>query len=60
MIGREALRGFLQIGFFVGGLGVFMALALPTDSPEYVVSVCSASIGLLLIVAVIVVARFTR
>ena len=48
---RNMLRGFLQIGFFVGGGGFLLALAHPKDSPEFVVSVCSGVIGLTLVVA---------
>ena len=56
----EAIRGFLQIGVFVGAGGWLLALMLPPDSPEFVVSVCSGIIGTILIVAAIVLARVMR
>ncbi|PJF23143.1 MAG: hypothetical protein CUN56_02460 [Phototrophicales bacterium] len=50
---RESLRGFLQIAFFLVLAGICSALAVPKDSPEFVVSVCSSVIGILLLVAVV-------
>lgn len=53
----DALRGFLGLGFLVGGCGLIMALGQPPDSPQFVLSVCSAALGIALIIGVIVVAR---
>lgn len=57
---RDALRGFLQIGIFVGVGGLLLAFVQPPDSPEFVVSVCGAVMGLLLVVGVVVATRFMR
>lgn len=57
---RSILQGFLQIGVFVGGGGFLLALAHPPDTPEFVASVCSGGIGLVLIVGAIVVSRILR
>lgn len=57
---RELLRGFLQIGVFVGGGGFLLAFFTPRDSAEYVVSVCSGVIGTLLILAVVGLSRLMR
>lgn len=52
------MRGFLQIGFFVGGGGVLLAFIHPPDSAEFVVSVISAVIGLTLVIGVVAVSYF--
>jgi hypothetical protein len=57
---RDALRGFLQIGVFIGGSGFLLALAQAKDSPEFIVSICSGFIGLALVIAVIIVQRMTQ
>ena len=54
---RNALRGFLQIGIFIGGTGLVLAFIEPRDSPEFVLSVCSAAMGAVLVVAVAVMIR---
>ncbi len=54
------LRGFLQIGIFVGGGGFLLALAHPSDSAEFVVSILSGIIGLILVIGVIAVSYFFR
>ncbi len=54
---RNALRGFLQIGIFIGGTGLVLAFIEPRDSPEFVLSVCSAAMGAALVVAVAVMIR---
>lgn len=53
---RRLLGGFLQIGIFVGGGGFLLAWMQPSDSPEYVVSVCSGVVGLILTLATLVLA----
>jgi hypothetical protein len=50
----EALRGFLGIGIFIGGCGLLMVFMQPAGSAEYVASVCSAAIGGVLVLAVVV------
>jgi sugar phosphate permease len=57
---HEHLRGFLQIGFFVGGGGFLLALAHPADTPEFVASVCSGIIGLTLVLGVVGVSWWLR
>ncbi len=57
---RRMLRGFLQIGIFVGVGGFLLALAHPPDSPEFVVSVCSGVIGLTLMIAASVTSYLLR
>lgn len=57
---REALEGFLRIGVFIAGAGICSALMLPRDSGEFVVSVCSSMIGLLLIAGVVVAFRMAK
>lgn len=57
----EVLRGFLRIGVLVGGCGLVMALVQPRGSAEFVLSVCSALIGGVLILGVVILTRwFTR
>ncbi len=46
----DALRAFLRIGMFLGVGGLLLALVNPTDSGEFVVSVCSAVMGGILVV----------
>ena len=57
---RRMLRGFLQIGIFVGVGGFLLALANSPDSPEFVASVCSGVIGLTLVIAVSVTSILLR
>lgn len=54
------LRGFLQIGIFVGGGGFLLALAHPPNTPEFVVSVLSGILGLLLIIGVVIASYIFR
>jgi hypothetical protein len=57
---RNALQGLLAIGIFVGGGGLFLAFFQPQDSPEFVVSLCSVSIGLALIGLALILNRLFR
>lgn len=57
---REALKGFLQIGAFIGVTGLLLALVQPPDSGEFVVSVCSAMIGGVLMAAAAIMIRLSR
>ncbi len=56
----EALRGFLRIGMFIGGCGLLMALIEPRNSPEFVLSLCSALMGGTLVIAVAIAVRRSR
>lgn len=56
----EILKGFLRIGIFIGLAGIIMAFLQPPDSAEFVLSVCSGIIGLLLVMGVVLVYRLTR
>jgi hypothetical protein len=53
----EILRGFARIGIFVGVGGLLLLLVEPRNSPEWVVSLCSALIGGALMLAVVIVSR---
>lgn len=55
---HEVLRGFLRIGIFVGVCGLIMALMQPRDSAGFVLSVCSALIGGVLILGVVILTRW--
>ena len=57
---QDALRGFLRIGMFIGVTGLILALIEPRDSAEFVLSVCSAAMGAVLVVAVSVMIRLGR
>ena len=50
---KEILKGFARIGFFVGGGGLILLFLEPRDSPQWIVSLCSAFIGGVLILSVI-------
>jgi hypothetical protein len=56
----DALRGFLQLGFFVGGCGLIMVFFQPPKSAEFVLSVCSAVMGFSLVAAAIFIGRRLR
>jgi drug/metabolite transporter (DMT)-like permease len=56
----EVLRGFFRIGAFIGVCGLLLALTEPVNSGEFVASVCSALMGLTLMLAVAVVVRLSR
>jgi hypothetical protein len=60
LIDREALKGFARLGFFVGGLGLLLTFIEPRNSPEFVVSVCSAAMGGLLLVFVLIFMRLGK
>jgi len=59
-MGRDVLKSFARIGFFVGGCGLILMLIEPRSSPEFVVSVCNTAIGLTLVIGVIVVSRWVN
>jgi hypothetical protein len=57
---RDALIGFLRLGIFLGGCGLLMVFMQPPNSPELVVSACTAAMGISLLVGVAVLWRFMR
>ena len=57
---REVLKGFARIGFFVGGGGLILLFFEPHNSPEWVISLCSAIIGVVLIVGVALLSRLQK
>lgn len=57
---RDALRGFLQVALLVGGGGFVLAFFQPRDSAEFVVSICSGIVGVMLLLGVLVLGRITR
>ncbi len=56
----EVLKNFLRIGVFVGGCGLVLALTQTPGTAEFVLSVCSALIGLALIVGVLLISRLVK
>ncbi len=52
---KEVLKGFLRIAILVGGGGLALLFLEPRNSPEWVVSACSALIGGALLLGVILV-----
>lgn len=50
---REGLRGLLQFGFFITGLSACSLLFQPRDSGEFVLSVCSLGMGLLILLVAV-------
>lgn len=57
---HEILKGFLRIGFFIGGCSFLLIFVQPPNSPEFVLSICSTLIGLTLILGVVVLMRIGR
>ena len=56
----EVLKGFLRIGVLVGGCGLVLAVTQPPGTAEFVLSVCSALIGLALVISALLVSRWLR
>lgn len=56
----EMLKGFLRIGMFVGVIGALMVPLQPAGSAELYLSLCSAGIGLFLILGVVIVMRLMK
>lgn len=54
---RDALQGFLRLGMWVAVCGLVMIFLQPPGSAGFVLSVCSAGIGLAIIAGVIVALR---
>lgn len=57
---RESLKGFIQIGVFIALGGGCSALAAPRDSGEFVVSICSTAVGLLILLGSVAAFRLLR
>jgi hypothetical protein len=60
MFDRETLRGILSLGFLLGVCGGGMAFVQPPGSDEFVLSVCSAAIGLAVVGLAVIVSRIGR
>lgn len=56
----EALRAFFRFGVWITVVALILVFAVPRDSAEFVVSVCSLSTGLALLGLVTLVSRITR
>jgi len=56
----EAIKGFVRIGFFVGGGGLVLLFLEPRSSPEWVVSLCSTLLGGVLIIGAVIAVRFLK
>ncbi len=56
----DILKGFARIGIFVGGGGLVLLFLEPHNSPEYVVSLCSAILGGLLLLGVVIIGRWMQ
>lgn len=56
----DLLKAFFRSGVFIILVSVLMVLALPRDSAEFVISICSLTIGLALVGLVILVSRLAR
>jgi hypothetical protein len=56
----EVLKGFARIGFFVGGGGLVMLFFQPRNSPEWVISLCSALIGGTIILGTVALSRWMK
>jgi hypothetical protein len=54
----EFLRAFFRAGVFIAGVSLLLVFASERSSAEFVVSVCSLMIGLLLMGLVTLAARF--
>ena len=56
----DSIRGYLQVGFFVGGCGLLMLFLQPPGSGEFILSLCSAIMGLGLVAGVIAFKRWAQ
>ncbi len=54
---QNLYRGLLPIGMFISVCSIIMLFVQPPNSAEYVISFCSAIIGGLLIIAVLMVGQ---
>lgn len=56
----EILRNFFRIGAFIGLCGFALIFFQPRNSPEFVLSVCSALIGGALMLGVVLIMSLSR
>ncbi|MBN1964560.1 MAG: hypothetical protein JW910_07925 [Anaerolineae bacterium] len=56
----QVVQGFLRLGVMIGVCGFIMIFFQPRDSAEFVLSVCSAALGGLLVVLAVIVMRRLR
>jgi len=59
-MGSDALAGFLRLGIFIGGCGLVLAFVQPPGSAEFVLSVCSAALGGVLVAGVVIASRIFK
>ncbi len=57
---RQLLQVFFRIGVFIVACGLSLVFFQPRDSPEFVVSICSALVGGFLILGAVIIARLIR
>ena len=56
----EGLRVYFRFGVWITVLSIFLILAVPKESAEFVVSVCSFAVGLTLLGMITLVSRAMR
>jgi hypothetical protein len=56
----DALRAYFRMGMWVTLVALVLVLAVPRDTPEFVVSVCSLAVGLALTGVVALLSRLMR
>jgi hypothetical protein len=56
----DFLQAFLRAGMFIALVSLVLILTLPGNSAEFVVSICSLLMGLILIGFVVVVTRLAN
>lgn len=56
----DILRAFFRVGVFLMIVSALLAVANSPDSAEFVVSICTIGIGLMLAVLTFVIGRLTR
>ena len=59
-MGPELLRAFFRSGMFIVLLAIVLIFAVPRDSAEFVISVCSLAVGITLLGLVVLVNRLTQ
>jgi hypothetical protein len=57
---KDTLRAFLALGFFIGLSGLIMLFFQPPNTPEFILSGCSAMIGGALVAGVLLLVRFQQ
>ena len=56
----DALRAYFRMGMWITLVALVLVLALPRDTPEFVISVCSLGVGLTLTGLVAALNRLMR